>query len=98
MSVVKINAITVPREDFDEFARRYRTPAEEMPDAEGFEGFELLQPDDKRDVFLVLTRWRSEADFNAWTKSPDFSARHARHQFGGPIGATSEIWSFRVID
>ena len=97
MSVVKINAITVPREDFDEFVRRYRTPAEEMPDAAGFEGFELLQPDDDRSVFFVLTRWRSDADFKAWTKSPDFAARHARHQTGGPIGTTSEILSFRII-
>ena len=38
MSVVKINAITVPREDFDEFVCVLRTPAEEMPDAEGFVG------------------------------------------------------------
>lgn len=98
MSVVKINAITVPREDFDEFVRVFRTPAEEMPDAEGFEGFELLQPDDDRGVFLIVTRWRSDADFHAWTKSPDFAARHARHQAGGPIGTGSEIWSFRVID
>jgi len=59
MSVVKINAVTVPRADFDEFVRRFRTPADEMPDADGFEGFELLQPDDDRDVFFVLTRWRS---------------------------------------
>ena len=97
MSVVKINAITVPREDVDEFVRRYRTPAEEMPDAAGFEGFELLEPDDDRSVFFVLTRWRSNADFVAWTKSPDFAARHVRHQAGGPIGTTSEILSFRII-
>ena len=31
MSVVKINAITVPREDFGEFVPRFRTPAGEMP-------------------------------------------------------------------
>jgi heme oxygenase (mycobilin-producing) len=98
VSVVKINAITVPREDFDEFVRRYRTPADQVPDAEGFEGFELLQPDDDRGVFFVLTRWRSDADFAAWTKSADFAARHARHQAGGPIGTASEILSFRVVE
>lgn len=98
MSIVKVNAITVPREDFDEFVRRYRTPAEEMPDAAGFEGFELLQPDDDRGVFFVLTRWRSDADFKAWTKSADFAARHARHQAGGQIGTHSEILSFRIVE
>jgi hypothetical protein len=55
VSVVKINAITVPGEDVDEFVRRYRTPAGEMPDAAGFEGFELLQPDDDRSVFFERT-------------------------------------------
>jgi heme-degrading monooxygenase HmoA len=97
VSVVKINATTVPRADFAEFVRRFRTPAGDMPDAAGFEGFELLEPDDGRDVFFVLTRWRSDADFAAWVKSPDFAARHARHQAGGPIGTASEVLSFRVV-
>ena len=63
MSIVKINAITVPRERFDEFAERFASRAGKVEEAEGFESFELLRPNDDRDVCLVLTRWRSEEDF-----------------------------------
>ena len=63
MSIVKINAITVPRERFDEFERRFASRAGRVDAAPGFEGFELLRPNDEREVCLVLTRWRSEDDF-----------------------------------
>jgi len=98
MSVVKINAITVSRERFDEFAERFAKRAGRVEQAEGFESFELLRPNDDRDVCLVLTRWRSEDDFQAWVKSADFGAGHAQHREGGPIGTASEIWSFDVLE
>ncbi len=98
MSVVKINAITVPRERFDEFAERFAKRAGRVEQAEGFESFELLRPNDEREVCLVLTRWRSEDDFQAWVKSADFSAGHAQHREGGPVGTASEIWSFDVLE
>ena len=43
MSIVKINAITVPRERFDEFAERFASRAGKVEEAEGFEAFELLR-------------------------------------------------------
>jgi heme-degrading monooxygenase HmoA len=98
VSVVKINAITVSRERFDEFAERFANRAGRVQGAEGFEGFELLRPNDGRDVCLVLTRWRSEEDFQAWMQSPDFAAGHAQHRERGPIGSASELWSFDVLE
>jgi len=98
MSIVKINAITVPRERFDEFERRFATRAGKVSSAEGFEAFELLRPNDDRDVCLVITRWRSEEDFQTWVKSPDFAAGHAQHRTDGPVGTNSEIWSFDVLE
>lgn len=98
MSIVKINAITVPRERFDEFERRFATRAGKVSSAEGFEAFELLRPNDERDVCLVITRWRSEDDFQAWVRSPDFAAGHAQHRTEGPVGTNSEIWSFDVLE
>lgn len=98
MSVAKINAITVPRERFDEFAERFAARAGRVSSAEGFEAFELLRPNDERDVCLVITRWRSEEDFQAWVASADFAAGHAQHRAGGPIGSASEIWSFDVLE
>jgi heme-degrading monooxygenase HmoA len=98
MSIAKINAITVPRERFDEFAERFAKRAGRVEQAEGFESFELLRPNDDREVCLVLTRWRSEEDFQNWVKSADFSAGHAQHRAEGPVGTASEIWSFDVLE
>jgi heme-degrading monooxygenase HmoA len=98
MSVVKINAITVPQERFDEFAQRFASRAGKVEQADGFESFELLRPNDGRDRCLVLTRWRSEQDFEAWMKSADFGAGHAQHRSGGPVGTASELWSFDVLE
>src|ERR1700733_13745289 len=97
MSIVKINAITVPREHFAEFEHRFATRAGKVEDAAGFEGFELLRPNDEREVCLVLTRWRSEEDFQAWVTSSDFAAGHAQHRTSGSVGTTSELWSFDVL-
>jgi heme-degrading monooxygenase HmoA len=98
MSVVKINAITVPRDRFAEFEQRFASRAGRVEGADGFEGFELLRPNDDRTVCLVLTRWRSEEDFRAWLASPDFAAGHAQHRQSGPVGTDSELWSFDVLE
>lgn len=98
MSIVKINAITVPRERFEEFGRRFASRAGRVSGAPGFQGFELLRPNDHREVCLVITRWRSEEDFQSWASSPDFAAGHAQHRESGPIGRASEIWSFDVLE
>ena len=98
MSVVKINAITVPRERFEEFAQRFASRAGRVSSAPGFESFELLRPNDQREVCLVVTRWRTEEDFQAWLSSGDFAAGHAQHRSGGPVGTASELWSFDVLE
>lgn len=98
MSVVKINAITVPRDRFDEFARRFATRAGKVEAQPGFESFELLRPNDERELCLVITRWRSEEDFRAWVSGPDFAAGHAQHRSDGPVASHSELWSFDVLE
>jgi heme oxygenase (mycobilin-producing) len=98
VSIVKINAITVPRERFEEFERRFASRAGRVAAARGFEGFELLRPNDDREVCLVLTRWRSEEDFQVWASSPDFAAGHSQHREQGPVGTASELWSFDVLE
>lgn len=97
MSVVRINAITVPPERAGEFERRFAARAGEVSKAPGFEAFELLRPSDGRDIFLVYTRWRSEVDFSAWVNSPAFTHGHRSHSAEGPVGTASELWSFEVL-
>jgi heme oxygenase (mycobilin-producing) len=98
MSIVKINAITVPRDRFAEFEHRFATRAGKVSSADGFEGFQLLRPNDEREICLVLTQWRSEEDFQAWMASADFAAGHAQHRQSGPVGTASELWSFDVLE
>lgn len=76
MSVIRINAITVPSEAGDELARRFAARAGAVDNAEGFEGFELLRPTDGRETWLVVTRWRDEESFQAWVRSPAFAHGH----------------------
>jgi heme-degrading monooxygenase HmoA len=98
MSIVKINAITVPRKRFEEFERRFAARAGKVSSAAGFEAFELLRPNDDREVCLVITRWSSEEEFQAWMASADFRAGHSQHRTDGPVGTASELWSFDVLE
>ncbi|HEX4833270.1 MAG TPA: antibiotic biosynthesis monooxygenase [Trebonia sp.] len=102
MTVVKINAITVPADSGDELARRFAARAGAVDDQDGFEGFELLRPADDRTTWLVITRWRDEESFSAWVNSPAFAHGHrsAAGRSGGPaqapVGVHSEVWSYEI--
>lgn len=76
MTVIKINAITVPADSGDELARRFAGRAGAIDGQPGFEGFELLKPTDGRNVWLVVTRWTDEESYTAWTDSSDFAKAH----------------------
>ena len=76
MTIIKINAITVPADSGDELARRFAARAGAVDNQEGFEGFELLKPTDDRTTWLVVTRWRDEESFQAWVSSPAFGHGH----------------------
>ena len=97
MSVVRINAITVPAERADELLGRFANRAGEVSKMPGFEAFELLRPTDDRDVFLVYTRWATQADFDNWLSGQAFQQGHAQHTTGGPVSTGSELWSFDVV-
>jgi len=66
---------------------------------DGFEGFELLQPTDDRTVWLVVTRWRDEAAFEAWQSSAAFGQGHGGGEGADrpkPVSMGAELWSYRV--
>jgi heme oxygenase (mycobilin-producing) len=97
MSVIRINAITVPKERSKELIERFANRAGEVSKMPGFEAFELLAPTDEREEFLVYTRWRSQEDFQAWLDSQAFQHGHAQHSEKGPVGTGSALWSFDVV-
>ena len=100
VTVIKINAITVPAESGDELAQRFAARAGAVDGQDGFEGFELLKPTDDRTQWLVVTRWRDQESFEAWTSSQAFAHGHqgaakpAAH--GGPVSTGSELWNYEV--
>ena len=105
MTIIKINAITVPEGAGDEVARRFAERAGAVDNQEGFEGFELLRPTDDRTTWLVVTRWRDEASFAAWVGSPAFAHGHAAasggdaggSRGGPPMGLVAELWSYEPV-
>jgi len=102
MTVIKINALTVPAEMGEEVARRFAARVGAVDGFDGFEGFELLRPTDERTTWLVVTRWRDEASFQGWRSSPSFGQGHrgdgpaAEGQAQPPMPIQSELWSFEV--
>jgi heme-degrading monooxygenase HmoA len=102
MTVIKINAITVPKDSGDELAHRFAARAGAVDGAEGFEGFELLKPTDERQQWLVMTRWRDEESFQAWLSSPAFAHGHrSEAERGGeeapkPVSTHSEVWNYEI--
>ncbi len=87
MTIIKINAITVPADSGDELAKRFAHRAGAVDDQAGFEGFELLKPTDDRTTWLVVTRWADEASFQAWLNSPAFGHGHRGDGAGAGNGA-----------
>ena len=96
MSIVVVNAVTVPAARTEEFEKRFAQRAAQVSQAPGFEAFELLRPADGT-RYLVYTRWRAREDFDAWMKSTYFSEGHRQHSHEGPVSSESEVWSFEVL-
>ena len=97
MSVVKINAINVPAERGEEIAKRFAARIGEVDNQDGFEEFQLLRPEDGRGTWLVYTRWRDDAAFDAWVSSPSFARGHAQPEGDTrPVGTHSELWAFSI--
>jgi heme oxygenase (mycobilin-producing) len=100
MTIIKINAITVPADSGDELARRFAARAGAVDGQPGFEGFELLKPTDERNTWLVITRWADDESFQAWVSSSAFGSGHRSEseRAGQPaapnVGMSSELWSY----
>ena len=95
MSIVRINAITVPPDAGNELLRRFEQRVGEVETMKGFESFELLRPADG-DTWFVYTRWASEADFLGWVSSPAFARGHAEVS-EQPVAHGAELLSFDIV-
>ena len=94
MSIVRINAITVPDGAGDELLRRFERRVGEVEHMDGFEGFELLRPAEGN-TWYVYTRWESEEAFLAWVQSPAFARGHAEAA-QQPVAHGAKLLAFDV--
>lgn len=104
MSVVKINVLTVPAEQREILEKRFASRAHAVENSDGFEYFELLRPVEGTDQYLVYTRWRDEAAFEAWRDGPMRSAHRGDGGGAGeggerpkPAATDATLWSFEVV-
>ena len=98
MSIVKINAITVPEGAGEELERRFAARKHAIDDQPGFEGFQLLRPVKGEDRYFVVTRWADEEAYNAWWDGQGASG-HAKSEDGErkPVSQKAELLVFEVV-
>lgn len=96
MSVVKINALSVPDGAGPELEARFAARKHAVDQEPGFEGFQLLRPVGDETRYFVLTTWATEEDFQAWR------AKRTPHAPAGPGSPTltteSQLLEFEVVD
>ncbi|HRX01005.1 MAG TPA: antibiotic biosynthesis monooxygenase, partial [Cyclobacteriaceae bacterium] len=60
------------------FEELFATRAHAIDRLPGFVNMQVLKPSNKGDEYLIVSHWKSEEDFKAWTKSPEFLEGHKR--------------------
>lgn len=101
MSIVKINAISVPEGRGEELERRFAARKHAIDAQPGFEGFQLLRPVKGDDRYFVVTRWADEAAYQSWWEG-EGRAGHAQPaaDSGGshpPVSTRAELLEFEVV-
>ena len=99
MSIVKINALSVPEGAGEELEKRFAARKHAVDSAPGFEGFQLLRPVKGEDRYFVVTRWVDQASYEAWR---DGDARAAHGEGEGekprkPVASGAELLEFEVV-
>ena len=107
MSVVKINAISIPEGMGPQLEGRFAGRAKMVEQFEGFEDFQLLRPVEGETRYFVYTRWETEEHFQKWLNSQEFGQGHA--PAGGPpaghggdapkpVAQGADLLSFEVVE
>ncbi len=99
MSVVKINAISVPEGAGAELEKRFAARAGAVEKSPGFLGFQLLRPTAGDTRYFVVTHWDSEESFAAW-RNGDARAAHATPEGEAPkrpVSTGADLLEFEVV-
>jgi heme-degrading monooxygenase HmoA len=97
MSVVKINAISVPPKAGAELERRFAARAATVEDSPGFLGFQLLRPTAGEERYFVVTHWKDEESFAAWRDGPARAAHAGTGEGTKPVASGADLLEFEVV-
>ena len=99
MSVVKINAISVPPQAAEELERRFAARAGTVEKSPGFLGFQLLRPTGGEQRYFVVTHWADEESFAAWRDGSGRAAHAAPEgeQAPKPVSTGADLLEFEVV-
>lgn len=96
MSIVKINAISVPEGRGEELERRFFANSSRMTGVEGFIGFQLLRPTAGESRYFVFTEWESEDAYVAWRDGRAFAESHSGEK-RKPVSSSADLLEFDVV-
>lgn len=99
MSIVKINAITVPEGAGPTLEERFANRKHAIDSQPGFEGFQLLRPVKGEDRYFVVTRWADQESYDAWWEGAGQRA-HATKEGEAPrrpVSDKAELLEFEVV-
>ena len=84
---IAMNRFKVLKGAENDFEQVWLTRETHLEDVPGFVEFQLLKGPERDDHVLYAshTIWRSETDFEAWTRSEAFRKAHARAGEGKPL-------------
>lgn len=100
MSIVKINAISVPEGAGEELEKRFAARQNAVDSALGFEGFQLLRPVSGEDRYFVVTQWADEDSYNAWRDAEKAKGGHGQGAHGSdkkPVASGASLLEFEVV-
>ncbi|MGP6174988.1 antibiotic biosynthesis monooxygenase family protein [Corynebacterium sp. A21] len=99
MSIVKINAITIPEGRGEELEKRFAQRKHAVDSAPGFEGFQLLRPTAGESRYFVVTQWTDQASYEAWRDGDSRSAHQAPAGEAPrkPVASGAELLEFEVV-
>lgn len=84
---VAMNRFTVARDRAEAFERIWLDRETTLHELPGFLAFHLLrgEPAEDRLLYSSYTLWAHKADFEHWTRSPQFKTAHARAEQREPV-------------
>ncbi|GAB3079886.1 antibiotic biosynthesis monooxygenase family protein [Corynebacterium aquatimens] len=100
MSIVKINAISVPEGAGPHIEERFAARKHAIDSQPGFEGFQLLRPVKGDDRYFVVTRWADEESYTAWREGEGHASAHGHgegEQPRTPVASKAELLEFEVV-